>query len=136
MYRFENQCVHFLLVPASHVTMTSWVKDFCSQNLRFGLNRKGILCSSLFALKPIAGFCPFISNWRSKNTSRDHGINDEFVHLTKLIVLCTVRKRILCWSILVLEPKAKFRTSLSYWTSKNGSHDPDVKGNLLLMQNL
>ena len=33
MSRFENHCVHFLLVPASHVTMTSWVKIFCSQNL-------------------------------------------------------------------------------------------------------
>ena len=33
MSRFENHRVHFLLVPASHVTMTSWVKNFCLQNL-------------------------------------------------------------------------------------------------------
>ena len=33
MSRFENHRVHFLLVPAIDVTMTSWVKDFCSQNL-------------------------------------------------------------------------------------------------------
>ena len=33
MSRFENHSVHFLLVPASHVTMTSWVKNVCSQNL-------------------------------------------------------------------------------------------------------
>ena len=33
MSRFENQRVHFLLVPTSHVTMTSWVKNVCSQNL-------------------------------------------------------------------------------------------------------
>ena len=33
MSRFENHGVHFLLVPTSHVTMTSWVKNICSQNL-------------------------------------------------------------------------------------------------------
>ena len=33
MWRFENHRVHFLLGPASHVTMTSWVKNICPQNL-------------------------------------------------------------------------------------------------------
>ena len=33
MPRFENLRVQFLLVPASHVTMTSRVKNFCPQNL-------------------------------------------------------------------------------------------------------
>ena len=30
---FEIHPVHFLLVPSSHVTMVSWVKNVCSQNL-------------------------------------------------------------------------------------------------------
>ena len=111
-------------------------KSLLMKPIKFDLNRKRILYWSLFALKPIDGFCPFISHWRSKNTSRDHGIKDEFVYLAKPIVLCTIRKRILCWSILALEPKANSRTFLSYWTSKNGSLDPDVKGNLPLIQNL
>ena len=33
MCKFENHLVHFLQVPASHVTMTPWVKRFYSQNL-------------------------------------------------------------------------------------------------------
>ena len=33
MSRFENHRVHVLLVPASHLTMASWVKKICSQNL-------------------------------------------------------------------------------------------------------
>ena len=33
MSRFENRRAHFLLVPASHVTMTSWVNNFYSQTL-------------------------------------------------------------------------------------------------------
>ena len=33
MSRFDNHRAHFLLVTASHVTMTSEVKNICSQNL-------------------------------------------------------------------------------------------------------
>ena len=71
--------------------------------IKFGLNRKRILCWSVFAIEPIAGFCPFMGYLPSKNVSRDHDIEDEFVSLGKPIVLCTIRKRILCWSILALE---------------------------------
>ena len=117
----------------------SWVmgeKFLFTKPIEFSLNRKIILCWWLFALKPIAGFCPFISYWPSKNASRDHGIKDVFVYLAKPIALGTIRKRILCWPILALEPIANFSTFLNYWTSKNGSCDPDVKVNLLLIQNL
>ena len=31
MTRFENHRVYFLLVPASDVSMKSWVKNICSQ---------------------------------------------------------------------------------------------------------
>ena len=31
MSRFENHRVHFLLVPASHGTMASWVKIFAQK---------------------------------------------------------------------------------------------------------
>ena len=31
MTRFENHRVYFLLVPASEVSMKSWVKNICSQ---------------------------------------------------------------------------------------------------------
>ena len=33
MTRLENHRVHFLLVPASHMIMKSWVKNICSQKL-------------------------------------------------------------------------------------------------------
>ena len=47
-------------------------------------------------MEPIAGFCPFMGYWASNNVSRDHCIKDKFVSLAKPIVLCTIRKRILC----------------------------------------
>ena len=133
---WKSPCT-FFLVPASHVTMTSWVKKILlTKPITFGLNRKRILCWSIFAIEPIAGFCLFMGYWTSNNASRDHGIKYEFVSLAKPIVLCTFRKRILCWSILGSEPIANFCPFLGYWTIKNGSRNHDVKGDFLLMRNL
>ena len=87
--------------------------------IKFDLYRKRILRWSILAIEPIAGFCLFMGYWSSKNASRDHGKKDEFVSLARPIVLCTFRKRILCWSILTLEPIAHFCPFLGYWTSKN-----------------
>ena len=116
---WKSQCT-FLLVSVSHVTMTSWVKIFCSQNLLNLISiAKIILCWSIFGIEPSFGFCLFVGYWPSKNVSRDHDIEDEFVSLAWPIVLRTFRNRILCWSILKLEPIAHFCSFLGYWTSKN-----------------
>ena len=44
------------------------------------------------------------------------------------IVFGTTGKRILCWRIIVKEPKADFSLFLGYWSTKNESRDHDVKG--------
>ena len=71
-----------------------------------------------------------------KNMSCDHSTEDEFVSLTKPIVLWTTGKKILCWSIFEIEPVAYFWPFLGYWRSQNLSRDNDVKGNLCFMQNV
>ena len=130
---WKSPCT-FFLVPAIHVTMTSWVKKLLlTKPIKFGLNRKKILCWSIFAIEPIADFCSFMGYWPLKMR---HVTIDEFISLAKPIILCTIRKRISCWSISTLEPIEKFCTFLGYWTSKNGSLDHDIKGNWLLMQKL
>ena len=83
-------------------------KYLLTKPIKFGADGKRILCWSIFAIEPIAGFCPFMGYWPSKNMSRDHCIKDKFASLAKPIVLCTIRKRILCWSILALKPIANF----------------------------
>ena len=50
----------------------------------------------------------FWGYWPSNNGSRDHSAKNKFVSLTKSIVLCTIGKRILCWSIFATEPAANF----------------------------
>ena len=102
-------------------------KSLLTKPNTFGVNRKRILCRSIFGIEPIAHFCLFLGYWRSKNSSRDHGIKDEFVSLTKTIVLCTIGKWILCWSILAIEPKADFFPFWGYWPSKDGSREHNVK---------
>ena len=47
---------------------------------------------SIFALEPIANFCPFLAYCHSKRGSRDHNAKGKFVSLTKPIVLCTIGK--------------------------------------------
>ena len=70
---------------------------------------------SILAIEPIAVFFLFMGYWPSNNTSRDHGIKDEFISLTKAIVLCTIRKRILCWSIFAIKSIADFCTEWVTW---------------------
>ena len=96
--------------------------------INLGVNGKKILCWSIFAVEPIAYFCPILVYWPSKNASCDYNVIGEFVSLAKPIVLCTIRKRILCWWIFALEPIADFCPFLGYWPSKSGSRDHDVKG--------
>ena len=93
--------------------------------INFGVNRKRILCWSIFAIEPLADFCPFLAYWPSKNASHDHGIKGGFVSLVKPIALCTIRNRILYWSIFSIEPKGPI---LGYRSSKIDSHNHDVKG--------
>ena len=99
--------------------------------IKFGLNRKRILCWSVFAIEPIAGFCLFMGYWPSKNASRDHGMKDEFFSLAKPNVLCTIRKKILCWSTLAIESIADICPFWCYWSSKNWPRDHDVKGDFV-----
>ena len=47
----------------------------------------------------------------------------ELVSLAKPIVLCTTRKRILCWTIFTVEPIADFCPILGYWPSKHESRE-------------
>ena len=54
---------------------------------------KRILCWSIFAKEPIAGFCPSLGYWPSKNESRDHDVTGELVSLAKLIVFATTGKK-------------------------------------------
>ena len=109
----------FLLVPASHVTMTSWLKNFCWWKLLNLVSVERILCWSIFAVKPIADFCPFLGYRPSKNASRGHGIEVKFFSLAKPTLLCTIRKIILCWSIFATESTVDFCPFWGYWPWKN-----------------
>ena len=133
---WKPPCTFFAGTCQSHNHDVMGEKYLLTKPIKFDLNGKRILCSSIFAIEPISGFCPFMGYWPSKNASRYHVIKDEFVSLAKPIVLSTIRKRILCWSILALDSMANLCPFLGCWTSKNGSCDHDVKGNLPLMQNL
>ena len=61
-----------------------------------------VLCT--IAIESIADFFPFWGYWSSKNWPCDHDMKGEFVSLAKSIVFGTAGKRILCWSIIVIEP--------------------------------
>ena len=111
-------------------------KDSLSKPIKFGIDGKRMSCLSIFAIEPIADFCPFMDYWRSKNVSRDPSIKCEFVSLPKPILLCTNRERILCWSIFAMESIANFCPFGGCWTSNNGSRDHDAIRNLILMQRL
>ena len=76
----------------------------------------------------MADFCQFLGYWLSKNASRDHGIKSEFVLLTKSILLCTIGKRILHWSIFATEYIADNCKFSGYWPLKIGSLNHDVIG--------
>ena len=102
-----------------------------TKSINFCVNGKKILCWSIFAIESIADFCPILDYWPSKNVSRGHGIKDRFVSLAKPTTLCTIRKRILCWSIFANEPMAGFCPFLGYWPSNSGSRDHDVKSELV-----
>ena len=82
----------------------------------------------MFAIEPIADFCPILGYWPSKTASREYNVMGEFVSLAKPIVLCTIGKRISCWSIFEIELKADFCPFLGYGYSNGGSHDHNVKG--------
>ena len=103
-------------------------KNLLTKPIKFGVNGKRILCWSIFALEPATDICPFLGYWPSKNASRDHSLQGEFVSLAKPIVLCTIRKRTLCWSLFAIASIADFCIFRGYWPSTNGSYDHDVKG--------
>ena len=48
--------------------------------------------------------------------------------LTKLIKFSVNGKRILCWSVFAIKPKADFCSFLGYWPSKNTSCAHGIKG--------
>ena len=79
-------------------------KNLLTKPIKFGVNGKRILCWSIFALEPATDICPFLSYWPSKNASRYHGLQGEFVSLAKPIVFGTSGKGMLCWSIIAVEP--------------------------------
>ena len=96
--------------------------------INFGVNGKKVSCWSIFSVEPVADFCPTLGYWPSKNASRDYNEIGEFVSFVKPIVLCTIGKRILRWSIFAFEPIANFCPFFGYWPSKSVSRDHDVKG--------
>ena len=99
--------------------------------IKFGVCGKGISCLLIFTIKPIAYFCPFLGYWPSKNASRDHGIKGDFVSFAKPIALCTIGKKILCWSTFAIESIADICPFWCYWSSKNWPRDHDVKGDFV-----
>ena len=106
-------------------------KFLLTKLIKFGDCRKGISCWSIFAIKPIAYFCRFLGYWPSKNTSRDHGIQGDFVSFAKPIILCTIEKKILCWSTFSIESIVDIYPFWSYWSSKNWPRDHDEKGDFI-----
>ena len=96
--------------------------------IKFGVNWKKILCWSIFAIEPLANFCPFLGYWHSENASLDRGIKSEFISLIKPILLCSMGERILCWSLFTIESIAVFCPYWGYWPSENGWHEHDVNG--------
>ena len=106
-------------------------KFLLTKLIKFGDCRKGISCWSIFPIKPIAYFCRFLGYWPSKNTSRDHGIQGDFVSFAKPIILCTIEKKILCWSTFSIESIVDIYPFWSYWSSKNWPRDHDEKGDFI-----
>ena len=49
----------------------------------------------------------------------------------KSVAFGTTGKKILFWSIIAVEPIADFSLSLGQWTSKNGSCDHDLNGEVV-----
>ena len=110
--------------------------DLLTNPIKFGVNRKRVLCWSILAIEPMAGFCLFMGYLPSKNSSHGHGTKVYFVSLQKPIALCTIRKIILSWLIFALKPFANSCQFFGLLNLKNGPRDHDVKGNLLFMQNV
>ena len=77
-------------------------KNLLTKPLKFGVNGKRIFCWAIFALEPITDTCPYLGYWPSKNAPRYHILKSEFVSLAKPIVLCTIRKSTLCWSLFAI----------------------------------
>ena len=95
--------------------------------IKFSVSGKRILCWSIFAIEPIADFCPFLGYWPSKNWPRDHVVVGEFVSLAKTITFGNTGKRVSCWSIIAIEAIFDFSLFLGEWPLKIGSRDHDVK---------
>ena len=106
-------------------------KMFTHKTFQLSCQWKENLYWSIFAIEPIADFCPVLCYWPSKNVSHDFRIKDRFVSLVKPTTLCTIGKIILYWSIFAKEPIAGSCPFLGYWPSKNESRDHDVKGELV-----
>ena len=95
---------------------------------KFGVSWKKSLCWSIFAIRSIADFCPFLGYWPSKNAWCGHGKKWKLVFLSKPIILCSIGKIILCWSTFAIESIADFYPFWRYWHWKNWPCDHDVKG--------
>ena len=114
-------CTFFAITCSSRDHDVMGEKNLLTKPIKFGVNGKRILCWSIFALEPITGTCQYLGYWPSKNASRDHGLQGEFVSLAKRIVLCTIRNITLCWSLFAIASIADFCIFWSYWLSRNGS---------------
>ena len=103
-------------------------KFLLTKPIKFGVSWKKSLCWSIFAIRSIADFWPFLSYWPSKNAWCGHGIKGKFVSLSKPIILCSIGKITLCWSIFEIESIADFYPFWRYWPWKNWPCDHDIKG--------
>ena len=83
--------------------------------INFGINGKNLTLINISDRTYNWFLSVFFGYWPSKNASRDHGIEGEFVSLPKPIVFA-------------IESIAGFCTFWDYWPSKNGSRNHDVKG--------
>ena len=100
--------------------------------IRFSRKTYRIMCHSKENFMPI-NICKGIYNWflsfywPSKNESCDQDVKGEFVSLARRFVFGTTGKRILCWSIIAVEP-GMILVSVSGLLTFSGSRDHDVKG--------
>ena len=133
MARFENDCLN--LFAGTYYSLDHEVIEeifLLTKPIKFGVNGKKNLYWSVFAIEPIADFCPFLGYWQ--NGSQEHSAKGKSGSLTKPIALCTIEKRTRIY--ISLRSIVDFCLFLRYWPSKNRSRDHNVKGNLLFIQNL
>ena len=71
-------------------------KVLLAKPIKFGIDEQRILSWSILTKNLIVDFCLFLGYWLSKKRLLDHSAKGKVVSSTKLTILCTDGKRILC----------------------------------------